>query len=208
MNGGNLIVHPPSKRSGKRRYASTDIKLRVPAGATGDIRTASGDIAVLVELRSLVVATASGDLRSSYAIAEDLEVKTASGDVKVRDVGGNVFATTASGDGVMDDVHGDVRFNSASGDLRVGRVDGVIEIRTVSGDVSVDNMGGHTLRARTLSGSVRVGIPAGRTVDLDMQTLSGDVVNRLSKSGDSEDKRISLAISVKTVSGDLKLENA
>jgi DUF4097 and DUF4098 domain-containing protein YvlB len=61
---------------------------------------------------------------------------------------------------------------------------------------------------RSISGDVRLGIPAGRTVDLDMQTMSGDVTNRIKKAGETTAARRSLAISVKSVSGSLRLENA
>lgn len=208
LNGPELLVRPPSKRSGKRRYASTDIKIQVPEGSTGVIRTGSGDVVVMIDMHELTVATASGDLRMAGTVAGDFEAKTASGDVKLRDVGRNVYVATASGDVLLDSVGGDLRYNSASGDMRATAVDGIVEVKSVSGDIAVEVATGHTVRARTLSGNVRLGIPAGRTVDLDMQTLSGEVINRLQKSSDDTDKRKSLAISVKTVSGDLKLESS
>lgn len=208
LNGSDLVVRPPTKRSGKRRFASTDIKLYVPGEATGEIRVASGDVVIGTDLRELNVATASGDIRVNAAITEDFRAKTASGDVKTRRVGGQVFVATASGDVALENVGSDLTFNSASGDLRAGAVAGIVEIKGVSADVSIDEVAGHTVRARTLSGDVRLGIPPGRTIDLDMQTLSGEVVNRLTKAGNGAAHKVSLAISAKTVSGDLKLENA
>lgn len=209
MNGSDLIVHPPAKRSGKRRYVSSDIKVHLPQDASATVRVASGDINVSGALQELTVATASGDLRVSEAISQDLEVRTASGDVKLRSVGGNLTATTASGDMIVDSVGSDLKFNSASGDSRVATVGGNVEAKTVSGDMMVDKVEGHSVRMRTLSGEVRLGIPPGRTVDLDMQTLSGSVVNRLRKGASSPgERKKSLAISVKTVSGDLKLQSA
>ncbi len=207
MNGSDLVVRPPIKRSGKRRFASTDVKLYVPDDAAGEIRVASGDVIVGTEVGELNVASASGDIRVNATVLRDFFAKSASGDVKTRRVGGHVFIATASGGAIIEDVGGDLTFNSASGDLRAGAVAGMIEIKAVSADVFIDAVSGHTVRARTLSGDVRLGIPPGRTVDLDMQTLSGEVVNRLTKSDGGGDRKTSLAISVKTVSGNLKLES-
>lgn len=208
MNGSDLIVHPPAKRSGKRRYVSSGIKVHLPQDASVNVRVASGDITVAGGLRELIVASASGDLRVNDAISHDLEVRTASGDLRLRSVGGNLTATTASGDMTVDSVGVDLKFNSASGDARISSVVGNVEAKTVSGDMMVDKVEGHSVRVRTLSGSVRLGIPPGRTVDLDMQTLSGSVTNRLQKGADAPERRKGLAISVKTVSGDLKLQSA
>lgn len=208
FTGAELIVRPPAKRSGKRRFASTDIKIFAPEGVGGEVRTASGDVVVMAELSHLSVATASGDVRVSGSVQGDFEAKSASGDLKLHNVGRNVFAATASGDVLVGDVGGDLRFNSASGDLHAGAVDGVVEIKSVSADATIAAVAGHTVRARTLSGDVRLGIPPGRKVDLEMQTLSGEVINRLATSPDSVGRRKPLVISIKTVSGDLKLENA
>lgn len=207
LNGSDLVVLPPAKRSGKRRFASTDIKIYVPPSSCAGIKTASGDIIVNTELRELSVATASGDLRVSERLTGDCNVKSASGDVKTRDIDGHLSIATASGDVLTNDVAGDLTFNSASGDIRAGAVAGMVEIKGVSADASIEEVQGHTVRAKTLSGDIRLGIPPGRTVDLDMQTLSGEVVNRLTPS-DYEGEKVALAISIKTVSGSLKLESA
>jgi len=207
LNGSDLVVRPPSKRSGKRRFSSTDIKLYVPEQAAGEVRVASGDVIVGTDLRELTVATASGDIRVNATVGGDFGAKTASGDIKTRGIGGHVLIATASGDVTIEDVGGDLSFNSASGDLRANKVAGMVEIKGVSSDVSIAAVSGHTVRARTLSGDVRLRVPPGRTIDLDMQTLSGEVVNRLTRSDDDTGPKKALAISVKTVSGDLKLES-
>ncbi len=208
LQGSELMVRPPSKPSGKRRYASTDIKVYVGDDSGGSVRTSSGDLLVVPPLRHLTFATASGDCRLQDSVGDDLEVKTASGDLKLRDVEGNLTMTTASGDVVADVVGADFRFNSASGGARIAAVAGTIEVKTVSGDLSVGAAEGPSVRVRSLSGDARLGIPSGRTVDLDMQTMSGDVTNRIEKAGETTAARRSLAISMKSVSGSLQLENA
>ncbi len=208
LNGSDLLVQPSSKPSGKRRYASTDIKVFVPEDAAGRVRTTSGDLVVVPRLHSLVLATASGDCRVDGSVTERLEAKTTSGDIKLRDVGGNLVVTTASGQVVAGSVGGDLRFNSASGDARVAAVGGAVEVKTVSGDLVVRAANGPLVRVRSLSGDARLGIPAGRRVDLDMQTISGEVISHLERSAAAAVPRRSLAISMRSVSGSLRLENA
>lgn len=79
--------------------------------------------------------------------------------------------------------------NSASGDLRIGRVDG------------------SEVNARTLSGDVVLGIPARRRIDVDMQSMSGDLRNRLPK-GDGSPPEASIRIRAVSVSGDVTLRGA
>ena len=208
LTGGALLIKPPARKSGRRRFVSTDIKIWVPDGSSGDIRTASGDVVIHAMLENLALATASGDVRMSQDLDGDLTAKTASGDLRGGVVGGTAHVSTASGDVLLEAVGGDLTFNSASGDARVGAVAGVADARTASGDVVIDTMAGHTFEGKTLSGDVRLGIPAARIIDLDMQTLSGGVVNRLSKRSSTSEEPRPLSITVKTVSGELKLQNA
>ena len=208
LTGGALIIKPPTRKSGRRRFVSTDIKIWVPEHSSGDIRTASGDVVIHARLNGLALATASGDVRMSQDLGGDLTAKTASGDLRGSTVGGTAHISTASGDVLLDAVGGDLTFNSASGDARIGVVSGVAEARTASGDVVIDTLEGHSFEGKTLSGDIRLGIPPARVIDLDMQTLSGEVVNRLSKRSDSTEEPRPLSISMKTVSGELKLQNA
>jgi DUF4097 and DUF4098 domain-containing protein YvlB len=207
LNAADLVVRPPVKGNGKRRFARTNIKVYLPEGSATSASTASGDITVSLEMRRIDAVTATGEVRLIHDVAEDVRIKTASGDIKVERVGGDVSISTASGDVVVDRVAGDLRTRAASGDLRVHSVAGVVEAKSVSGDLSVGVVAGSSVSARTVSGDVRLGIPSGRTVDLDVQTLSGDVINRINKSNSPGERR-PLALSVRTVSGDLRLESA
>jgi len=208
LHGSSLSVLPPLKSSGRRRFARTDVKLYVPEHSTVDGRTASGDVAVLAPTAILTVTTASGDVRVSEDVRQDLQVKTASGDVRSHTVGGHMSVTAASGDVSVADVGGDLSFNTASGDLRAGSVSGSVEVRTVSGDAAIDALYGGSVRMRSVSGELRIGIPPGRIVDLEMDTMSGTVVNRIAKTARNDSSRSPLAISLKTVSGDLILNSA
>jgi len=207
MIGADLVVRPPLKESGKRRFARTNIKVHLPDGSTASARTASGDVTASVALHDLDVSTASGDVRVTCDLAGNLTIKTASGNVRGENIAGDVAIKSASGDVSLEEVGGELRFNSASGDVRAAAVAGTVDAKSVSGDLTIRAVRGSSVRTRSVSGTIGLGIPPGRTVDLDMQSLSGEVINRIHRSATSGE-RVALTLSIKTVSGDLRLESA
>ena len=137
LNGSDLVVRPPVRASGKRRFARTNIKVYLPGGTTAAARTASGDITTSVELHGLDAATASGNIRISDDVAEDVHIKTASGDVRLQNVGGDAGVATASGTITIDGIGGDFRVNSASGDIRVHSVGGIVEAKSSAASTGI-----------------------------------------------------------------------
>src|SRR5262249_9184860 len=84
------------------------------------------------------LATASGDILVS-GVTGDIKVKSASGNVRIEDVSGTVQASTASGDVNINSTSGPVNASSASGDLdvRIASLEGSNQMAfsTASGDV-------------------------------------------------------------------------
>lgn len=105
------------------------------------------------------LSTASGNIEVS-GMHGDVRVNTASGDVTVRDVVGAVNASTASGEVHVKDVSGSVNASSASGDVDV-------EIARLEGN---DDM-----RFTSASGDVNVKLPSNLDADVEMSTVSGAV---------------------------------
>ncbi|HYO91862.1 MAG TPA: DUF4097 family beta strand repeat-containing protein [Pyrinomonadaceae bacterium] len=86
------------------------------------------------------ILTASGNINMT-ALTGDMQVSTASGDVSISDVSGKINAATASGDMRVRNVTGTVSAKSASGDVEVQitRLEGTgnMEFMSASGDVRV-----------------------------------------------------------------------
>lgn len=86
------------------------------------------------------ISTASGDVRIS-GVTGDVSVATASGRVEVRDVRGDVRVETASGDVVLSDITGSASAETASGDVEaeIARFEGtpVMNFSAASGNVRV-----------------------------------------------------------------------
>lgn len=90
------------------------------------------------------ITTASGNINVS-GVRGQIRVSTASGDVEVKDVSGEVSARSASGDVEVEinslEGTGDMKFASASGDVHVrmpANLDADVRMSTISGTVRTD----------------------------------------------------------------------
>jgi DUF4097 and DUF4098 domain-containing protein YvlB len=160
------------------------------------------------------------------------------GDVEVRvkcPVGTELDLDSASTDVRADGTYGDVTARTASGDVRLGDVSGKLALRGASGDVSIDSIGTEKASIVTVSGDVEISRADGplvvRSVSGDIElgatrgavsitTTSGDVDLRALAAGElrvesvSGDVNVAVArgtkvfIDANSVSGDLKSELA
>jgi len=151
------------------KTASGDVSVEV----VGEFRaaTASGDVKAREVRREGNVKTASGDVNVRLAQAA-LSLNLASGDAFVTEAKGPLSIATVSGDQEIGSVEaGQVKLQSVSGDVRVGVRPGLrvwIDATSVSGsmmselamgDESTEGEAQVELRARTVSGDVRI-VPA------------------------------------------------
>lgn len=201
---GDRVVLQPSEGLGGR-WGSFDVTVRAPEGVELDVRAASADVDVEVGLGSLRASLASGDLRAG-SVEEDAGLKSASGDLRIEAVGGRLDLSTASGEVWIGTVAGSATINTASGDVRIERVDDSLTLRTASGDVSVGHFAGDSLEAKTISGDLRVGLPAGRTVQVDLASLAGEIRHDFEPGEEAAGP--SVRVSARTVSGDIRLTRA
>lgn len=150
------------------------------------------------------------------------EISSASGDVKVENVTGDLTAKTASGDVDVTNVTGKIEASSASGDVTVRDAAGAVSAETASGDVDVRIArlaGDGDLEFSTASGNVSVRVPGDTNADVEMRTMSGSVktdfglqVNRPQYGpGESAEGRIGgggRRMKLSTASGDVELSKS
>lgn len=200
QRGNTVIVQQRARRLG-----SLDITAVVPNGTSIHAVLASADLIADADVGSLTVEVASGDVVVGRVLS-DASVVTASGDVRIASVGGDAHVVTASGDVKVGDVGGELECQTASGDCSVGTAVRV-NAKTASGDLKVEAFGGSELAFKTMSGDARIGLLAGLVLDVDIQTMSGEVRNEFELSAQAGESKPA-ALSIKTMSGDVTLSSA
>lgn len=163
--GGRVDVRV--RHVGRSDHASVDFTVTVPASATVDLKSVSGDV----------------------------KISNVDGPARVESVSGNVTASAVPRVEVAKSVSGDVTLTgaSANGDLTASSVSGSVRARgvkarsldlgTVSGDVSVTDASCDRLNARSVSGNVEFSGALSRGGRYDVSSHSGTV--RLTLAGDT-----------------------
>ena len=163
---------------------------------------------VLPEGSSLEVKTASGDT-SVEGLLDEVDVSSASGDVDVKADATRLDVKSASGDIDAGHVQEYLRCRSASGDVRCAGAAERTEIKTASGDVALFVERAGEVSVQAVSGDVRVRVARGLAVDINGNTVTGDLGSNIdlgsSLDGESSDEVI---IKVTTVSGDVRIDKA
>lgn len=201
--GDRIVVEQPS---GVMRWGRYEITVTAPAGLAVRVKLASADLDATLQLRELRADVATGDVRGGD-VSGSVRVKTASGDVRIGDVAGDVEVTSASGDVRVGAIDGKAEVTSASGDCVLEAVARSASVRSASGNIVVSRFEGGDLHAQSMSGDVRIGFPSGRTLDVDMSTMSGDVRNTFGTDGASPGDGAAWRVRVyaRTVSGDITI---
>lgn len=189
-----------------RRSRSARIVVDAPTGTDVNVKGASVDVVGRGALGALRVRSASGDVTADDLVRADISM--ASGDSRVDLIRSDGQFSATSGDIAVGSIGGKLIATMTSGDLRVGDLAGDAEVQTASGDVTIGRCDGSTIAVRTLSGDIRLGLPAGIHVDPEISTMSGKVVLPEPAAPTSHVDRRSVKVRLRSVSGDIRIERA
>ena len=156
--------------------------LHVPRTAALDVNVVSADASVTdMAGKSLKAGSVSGNLELSSA-APELDVDSVSGDVKLDAPSPNPSAQTH-----VQTVSGDIRAKDLAGRIKLETVSGSMECAcaavreldtgSVSGDadIAVAPAGSARLHLESMSGSIRLHLPAALSAHIDASTFSGGI---------------------------------
>jgi DUF4097 and DUF4098 domain-containing protein YvlB len=181
----------------------TYVTVHVPPRAEVEVESSSGDVTISVPLARLEASTASGNI--DFGTTERLRAKTASGRVRGDQVDGEAICVTASGSIRITRLMDRADLSTASGDVTVGECAGIVHCATLSGNVRLEKVTAPSVKVKSMSGGVRLGIPPRTRLELDAESLSGKV--RLPEPNPRpEPPEREISVKVRLVSGDLRIE--
>lgn len=146
-------------RSGFRSVIGyTEIIL--PASYKGQLSlmTASGDIkreAALVLEKDFEASTSSGDIMLTDVTAENILLKSSSGDIDADQLTGVTDIGSTSGEIAVRNLVGGTKLKSSSGDIESGSITGNAKLVTTSGEITVQHVDGD-VSAESSSGAIGI----------------------------------------------------
>ncbi len=177
-------------------------------GRLGDVRAASGSGAVnLAEVADVKARTGSGEIVVTSA-SGSADAKTGNGRVSIGTVGGDVRIATGSGHAELASAVGEAHLTTGSGNIEVGDAGDGLRAFAASGRIRVRRADHGRVSAKSISGSVSVGVADGSAAWLDLSTVSGKVRSDLRSAGEPEPGEKSVELRLETVSGNIEVQRA
>lgn len=196
--------------------------LHVPRGAALDLHVVSADANVSgLAGKTLKIGSVSGDLNIASAVP-DLDIDSVSGDVKLSapsaDATARAHVQTVSGDIKATNLAGRIKLETVSGNI--GCACGTakdLDTGTVSGDtdITVKPLANGRLHLESMSGNIRLQLPATLSAHIDASSFSGSISSDFGKVQEADrgpgsslktsEGKGDAQISLQTFSGDIGL---
>ncbi len=184
-----LQIAVPERLPIRLRSGSGDLLTEGRSG-TQELETSSGDIQVHGASGQLEATSTSGDLSLTEiggarlrTTSGDVSVSGARGPLSLRSTSGELSIQAASDSLSLETVSGDIRVDAAPRGLEVETVSGQVEARDVAGVARLHGSSGdivldlaaplRRVRVDSVSGDVRLHLPAGLGCNLDLRSSSG-----------------------------------
>ncbi|MBF6599487.1 MAG: DUF4097 family beta strand repeat protein [Dehalococcoidia bacterium] len=174
---------------------SAALVVRCPAGADVVVGTHSGDVRLEGEFGDVSITTMSG--RIELEAADQADLRTMSADITLGACRVS-RASTISG-AIRGGRAGSAVASSMSGSISFEHVRGAFRARSVAGSVEASCDGEGAIAVKTVSGTVRIALPAGTRVEACCRTMSGHVECGFPAGGDLRVDAMSVSGSIEVV---------
>lgn len=199
---GLIVDTDPARETWRAAFT---VRVTAPTGSNVRVQGQSADVRISGTAALVEVRTASGDIRVSE-VQRNALLQSASGDVEVSRAGADVEVRTASGDIDLGPVAGNSLVHTTSGDITLRAAGGNVSARSVSGDVRVSDIMTGKTEINAVTGDVEIGVHPGARASVSLTTLTGDTNTDFDVTEEpTEDGAPTLDIRVKTTSGDIRL---
>lgn len=213
MSGPTLTVHAP-RQGGVfdmigdmwRKHAGVDVDVTVPRGTAMKVSTYTAGVRVEGRSGGADIATGAADIDLDV-VDGDLRLRSGSARASVAEVRGSVVLRSGAGDAHFGDVTGDLQSVCGSGLVEARLVRGNARVRAGAGEARLGAVYGNVDMASG-SGPMSVGLPAGITARLDLQTGSGRVSSELPIEDHPNSDKGAITVRARTGSGDVRLFRA
>lgn len=188
---GNLeiVVRTPKNT---RNVSGSDLRVMLPAGVALSVDAVSADVTVQGIKGKVVVASVSGEISLSLS-SDEVEARSVSGDLVLRSPTKAATLNTISGDVRASGPAGKLRLETVSGDAELigGGSFSELNLKSISGDFNVEAAlaGDGRLVGETLSGEMRVRLPATTSALVSLHTFSGEVRSAFGGAPSGEERR-------------------
>jgi DUF4097 and DUF4098 domain-containing protein YvlB len=179
--GGSLRIetkYPENRMFGRNIKVHVNYVIVIPDQAALRVKNVSGDIAVQKIGGDLDIDEVSGGVKIDGA-ARSVDCKAVSGDIVLNGAAGEVNVKAVSGRITARDVKGSIEAESVSGDinLRDVREASSVRAKTISGEIEceINIIPSGRYNFDTLSGGIRLSLPASATFEIDAETFSGNI---------------------------------
>ncbi|MGW4523014.1 DUF4097 family beta strand repeat-containing protein [Amycolatopsis sp. NPDC004378] len=201
----HVTVELPAGSRVRTTAAMGDVRI---SGRVGEsrVKTSVGNIH-LDEAARLEATTATGDVTVERATGH-AEVGTGSGELRIREIDGSAVVKNSNGETRVGEVTGDLRVSTANGDILVGLAHAGVNAKTAAGDIRVNEVIRDRVVLETAVGEIEVGIREGSAAWLELNSLTGTVLNSLTASEGPGGSTETVEVKAHTYTGDIVIRRA
>lgn len=189
-----------------RKGRSLDVHVVVPTGTPVKISTFTAPITIAGRVGDADIAFGSADV-TVRDVDGALRLRFGNGNARVVNVTGSVQLRAGSGSARFGEIGGALEAGCGTGDIEVHRVHGKVRTRCGSGSALLGEVHGD-VDVASGSGALQIGLPAGLTARLDVNTGAGRVNSEFPIDDGPRSPKGAITLRARTGSGDVRLFRA